>query len=113
MAHGKTSPLKQLLPESVSPVCVMGVGLNCLLPLQKALQDQKVGLTLSTSPLGLQVCAILCSPFISGVSISHSPVALLKVSPTGLQSQMSWGFIFPVQDLWNGEPSVVLGSLTP
>ena len=45
--------------------------------------------------------------------ISYSPLSVLNVSPTGLQSQTSWGFIFPVQDLWNGEPSVVLGPLTP
>ena len=37
--------------------------------------------------LGLRIWDILCIPSKSGVSISHSPVGLLKVSPTGLQSQ--------------------------
>ena len=37
--------------------------------------------------LGLRIWDILCMPSKSGVSISHSPLGLLKVSPTGLQSQ--------------------------
>ena len=46
--------------------------------------------------LGLGVCEILCVPSKSGISISYSPLALLKVCPTGLQSQIFWGLIFPV-----------------
>ena len=34
----------------------------------------------------------------SGVSISHSPLALLDVNPTGFQSQAFWGLPFLVQD---------------
>ena len=37
-------------------------------------------------------------------SPSHSSLALLKVSPAGLQSQMFWGLVFPVQDPWLGSP---------
>ena len=32
-------------------------------------------------------CESLCAPFKSGVSLSHIPLTLLKVSPAGLQSQ--------------------------
>ena len=37
------------------------------------------------SALDPRACEILCAPFKSGVSVSHSPLALLKVSPTGVQ----------------------------
>ena len=42
--------------------------------------------------LGPRVCEILCAPFESGVSISYSSLALLKVkvSPTGLPSPVFW-----------------------
>ena len=53
---------------------------------------------ITVSALGLGVCEILCAPFKSGVCISYSPLALLKVSFTGLQSQVFWELIFPVQD---------------
>ena len=43
--------------------------------------------------LGPGVCEILCEPFKSKVSISPNPLGLLKLSLTGLQSQMLWGFI--------------------
>ena len=46
-------------------------------------------------------------------SLSHSLLALPKGSPTGLQSQMSWGLIFPVQNPWAGKSNVGLGLLTP
>lgn len=42
-------------------------------------------------------------------SISLSPLALLKVSPTYLQSQALWELVFLVQDLWDGDPDVGLG----
>ena len=42
---------------------------------------------ITASALGPGVCEILCSHFKSGVSLSHSLLALLKVSPIGLQSQ--------------------------
>ena len=43
------------------------------------------------STLGPGACNVLCMPCKSGVSISHSTLALWKVSPTGLQSQMLGG----------------------
>ena len=45
-------------------------------------------------------------------SFFPSSFALLKVSPTGLQSQVFWKLIFLVQDPWAGEPDVELRSLT-
>lgn len=36
----------------------------------------------------------LCMPLKSEISISPSPVELLKLSPTGLQGQRLWGLIF-------------------
>ena len=43
---------------------------------------------ITASALGPRECEILCAPFKSGVSISHSPLGLQKVSPAGLQSQI-------------------------
>ena len=45
-------------------------------------------------------------------SIFPSPVGLLKLSPTGLQSQMFWGLYFPVLDPHAGESVVGLQTLT-
>lgn len=55
-------------------------------PLQKAFQDQQVGLAqasfkLTASALGPRVGGILCVSFKSGVFISHSPLALSKSKP--------------------------------
>ena len=50
------------------------------------------------SALGPNVCEILWVSFKHEVPISHSPLGLLKVSPTGLKSQRSWGLLFLVQD---------------
>ena len=47
---------------------------------------------ITASVLGPRACKMLCAPFKSGVSISHSPLALLKASPSDLHSQMFWGF---------------------
>ena len=79
------------------------VSSSCLLPLREALQDQQVGLIqapfkLLLLPWALDPVRFLWAPFNSGVSISHSPLALPKVSLAGLQSQTFWGFIFLV---WN------------
>ena len=52
-------------------------------------------------------------PFKSGVSISHSPLPLWKVSPAGFQSQIFWGLIFLVLDPWAGDLSVGLRPLAP
>ena len=61
---------------------------------------------ITASAMGPGMCEILCAPCKSGVSISHSPLALLKLSPAGLQSQTFWGFVFLVQGLCTGYPRV-------
>ena len=66
----------------------------------------------TASALGLGVCAILCLPSKSRVSVSYSPTALLNTSPTGFQSQVFWGLIL-VQDFCTEKPDVGLGPLTP
>ena len=62
--------------------------------------------------LGPGVCEILYASSRSGVSISHSPQGLLKVSPTGLQSLVIWGLVFLVQDFQSGELIMGLRTLT-
>ena len=47
------------------------------------------------APLSPRAREILCAPSKSGVSVSYNPLGHLKVSPTGLQSQMLWGLVFP------------------
>ena len=68
---------------------------------------------ITASDLGHGTCEILCVPFRCGVSISHSPLGLLKVSPADLQRQMFWGLIFSMLDSWDGKPNVGLRPLTP
>ena len=60
---------------------------------------------------GAGVCEILYVSFRSGVSISHSPLAFPKLSPTGLQCQTFCGLIFQEQDPWAWKPDVGLRSL--
>lgn len=43
---------------------------------------------MTASALVPGVCEIVCAPFKSGVSISCSPLYVLKASRTGLQTQM-------------------------
>ena len=50
------------------------------------------------------MCEILHVPFKNQVLVSYSPPALLDISPTGLQIQKFWEFVFPVQAPWAGEP---------
>ena len=75
-----------------------------LLPVSETLQEQLMGPArlLSNDCLCLRfgACAILCVSFKSGVSASCCPLALLKVSPAGLQSQVFWGLVFFEQDSW-------------
>ena len=52
--------------------------------------------------LGPGVCDICVCP-LRVEFIFHSPLALLRVIPTGLQSQMFWGLVFLAQDSWDGE----------
>ena len=82
--HSSKSSPKWLPPVSLCPGCLQ-------LPPPS---PRSAGM----SAPGPEACEILCVPFKNGLYISHSPLGLLKVSPTGLQSQTFWGFIFPVQD---------------
>ena len=63
--------------------------------------------------LAPSVHEIFCAPSKSGVSVSPSPVELLHSCPSGLQSQMLWGFLLPMPDPQGGEPDVGLRTLTP
>ena len=62
---------------------------------------------------GTSACEILCASSKSGVFVSPSPVELLHSSPTGLQSQMLWGFLLLMPDPQDGEPNMGLRTLTP
>ncbi|XP_032331516.1 oligophrenin-1 [Camelus ferus] len=73
-------------------------------------QYEKETKTLTMTPMEQKPGAKQVSSF-SGVSVSHSPLALLKVSPTGFQSQIFLAFIFPIQDPQAVEPTVVLEPL--
>ena len=68
---------------------------------------------MTASALGPRACEILCEPFKSGVSISHSSLGLPKVSPIGLQSQIVWGLDFLVQGLRAREPNVGFRPFSP
>ena len=53
----------------------------------------------ATFSLGLGVYEIcVCVSSKNGISSSYSLLILLKLSPTALQNQTFWGFIFPVQE---------------
>ena len=57
------------------------------------------------------VCDTLCMPCKKEISISLSPVGLLKLSPAGLPSQMLWQLIFPVQGCQAAEATMELRTL--
>ena len=81
-----------------SSVCIPRGSTSWLLPLQKVLQDQQVGLTWAPFKL-MPLCWDLqhvrfCGCPLSGVSILYSPLALLILGPTGFQSQVFWGLVF-------------------
>lgn len=59
---------------------------------------------------GPRVCEFLAH-LKRGISISHCPWHLPKVCLAGLQSKISWVFIFPMQNTWVREPDMRLGSL--
>ena len=94
--------LNELLNMTVTSIYVPRVRSSCLLPLWEALQDQQVGLTQASFKLlilpWVSEHVRLCGHCLRVESTSHSPLALLKVSLTGLQSQTLWGLVFPVQD---------------
>ena len=80
-------------------------------PPQEALKHSQIGL--AQCPVGsmlLSWCAqVLFVPYKSGVSVSLSPLKVLQSNPTGLQSQIPWGFPVPLPDplslMWGQESS--------
>ena len=71
-------------------------------------KDQQVDMSkvsFRSLTLGVTVCNVLLITFKSGVSTTHRPVVLLNISPTDLQCQIFWGFLFLVQDPHSGDPS--------
>ena len=80
-------------------------------PPQENLKYQQVGH--AQAPMKLLpllwdlVCVRFCVHPLSEVSVSPSPVELLQLSPTGLQSQILWG-LFLMSDLQTG--SLICGS---
>ena len=84
---------------------------------QDVLQELQAGLT--QVPMETLLCpgtqctlTSVCA-FMNGVSISLSPVELLRTSPTGLQCQMLQGLFLPVPDTHTLEFDVGLRTLTP
>ena len=64
-------------------------------------------------PLGCDAHTNLCVPSKSGVSVSPSPVDVLKSNPASLQSLILWEFLLPLLDPQVGKPYVVLRTFTP
>ena len=89
---GQQAPQKGC-PQCLCPsVCVC----SCLLSpggsLGPAGRSDPGSFQITASALGPGACEILCAPFTSGVSISHSPLVVLKVGPTDPQSFLTpWG----------------------
>lgn len=82
--HGGTS-----VPQWPSPVAhVVRVSSSCLLPPQEPLQDQQMGLTQDFFKWLLLCWVLECVEFCV-CSLFPTALVLLKVSPTGLHSQMS------------------------
>ena len=67
----------------------------------RSISGSKSGIfQITVSTLGLGSCEILYVPFQSTVTLSYSPPAFLYIGPSGLQSQIFWRLICPVQDAW-------------
>ena len=102
---------------ATTSVSISRLSSSCILCLCKALQDQQLSLTQASPKLLLlpwvpeHVSFCVCPLGVE--SILHSPLAFLKISPHGLQSQMFWGLILPVQDSQAVEPDEYLGLLAP
>ena len=90
---------------------------NYLLSVQEALEDQQWSLTqapfrLLLLPWVLEHVRLSVHPL--GVeSVSHSLLGLSEVSPTGLKAKEFCSLLFPVKDLWAGEPNVGLRPILP
>ena len=110
-SHANMNPPKWLLPapcpqhESQLPPASLGDS-----PMSVSGSDPG-SFQITVSALGLGACKILCKPFKNGVSLSHNPLALPKVSPNDFQRQMFWGLFFLVQVPRAGEANVRIGPL--
>ena len=68
---------------------------------------------ITASVLGLRVCEILCVPCKNGISVSYSPLAILKTSPIGVQIQVFWGLYSQCKTpkleslMWGLDPSIL------
>lgn len=108
-------PQKWLLPVSIYP------GRDPLASLgssSRSADGSDIGsLQITAFSLSPRAFENLCTHFKCRVSISHSPLALLKVRPVGLQGQIFWGLIFLVLDpqtgelMWGLDPSLLVESL--
>ena len=92
------------------------VSCSHLLPFQETPRssgrsDQAPIIYLLLPPWVSEYVRLLCVPIKSEVSISPYPLGLWKLSLTGLQSQILWGLVFPVQDPQAGEANMGLESL--
>ena len=70
------------------------------------------GLGKTETPFWEGTNKILCVPSKSGVSVSPSSMEVLQSNPTGLQSQIPWGFLVALLDLQAGNPDVGLRTFT-
>ena len=98
---------------TASTVYVPKVSSNCFLPLWEALQVQHMGLTQTSFkwlllPWVLEGVKFCGCPLRVTSLFSTSLWVFLKESHIGLQSQMTWGLLFLVQDPWAEEPNVQL-----
>ena len=79
--------IEQAPKDSCASVCVCRTSCNCLLPHQETPRSDggsdSGSFQITTAGLSPGVCESLCAS-LSGVSISHSPLALPEVSPAGL-----------------------------
>ena len=107
MAASRTPHADEYSPVPLPPVSLSLQWATAALHLpQETLQDQQVGLAYASIksllfPLGPGAHETLCAPSKSGVSVSPSPLELLRSSPAGLQSQMLWGFLLLMPDHWS------------
>ena len=103
---------------SAASVLVPSVSHSHPLPLQETLQHYQVGLVQSPMgslllPLGPDAHTTLCVPSKSRVSVSPSPVEVLKSNHTSLQNLILWEFLLLLPDPQVGKPDVGLRTFTP
>lgn len=86
--RGRRSSQSWLLPETMTPARVPLASCHLRSSSRSAGGSDLDYFQINASSLGLGSCEILCASFNSAVSISHSSLALPKVSSPGLQRQM-------------------------